>query len=666
MDQKLSRRNFLRVVAGSTAGAIAAAAAPISLAAPARQMAYQEAPMLADLVAAGSLPPVNERIPSNPRVITPNVEVGQYGGTLRRAFKGISDRWGPSKLNEEMAIEWDAPDPDTINLVANYISEWQQNDDATEFTFTLRDGIKWSDGEAFDTEDVQFWYDVLYVPRLAAEINFYTLTQPDGSRPEMELEVVDNLTWTVRFPSPNPLLPIFIAKSTGGSQAGPTMAAPEHFLRQYHPDLTDNPALIDEALAQYFDDPSARTWQELFNVGGTSGDLQGPIAMWFWGRRPVINAWRAANAPTEDPFIMARNPFYHAVDTEGNQLPYIDQIEHRFFDDSAVFDLWIAQGRIDLHNRHVAASNFTYYKENEEAGNYTVKLWRLASTNALYPNINNPDPVLAELFDTPQFREALSISLNRVEINELAYNGLFEPRQASPVSGSPNYDPEFETRWTEYDPDRANQLLDELGLTAGADGIRVRPDGQPLTFRILHRATTGTPEADEMQLVEDYWKAIGLGVSQEVVERTLYEERMNTGEVDVGVWGADRNSVVMADPGRYLAYTDDGPWAPLYGHWYVNDPGGTQVEPPADHPIRQIWALWEQARSEPDEAQRNALFKQLLDIHKEHPWMIGTVGEAPSVFIVSNNLGNFVEGYISDDTLRDYGLIKPAQFFFRS
>lgn len=657
MDKKLSRRNFLRLAAGSTAGAIAAAAVPVSLAAPAKQMTYNEAPMLADLVASGDLPPVAERIPTNPRVITPLQQVGQYGGTLRRAFKGISDRWGPTKLNEEMAIEWDATDPENVGLIANFVSEWTQNEDASEFTFTLRDGIKWSDGDDFTTEDVQFWYEWMYLGELQNKPDYLTLNGPDGTPVDMELEVVDNLTWTVRFPAPNPLLPISIAKSTGGPPGGPTMAVPSHYLREFIPDLTSDQSLIDNAMAAN----GVATWQELF---GTAGDMQGPIAFWFRNPElPVINAWKADNLPTEDPYLMVRNPYYHAVDTEGNQLPYIDSIQHTLFEDSAVFDLWIAQGLIDLQYRHVTSANFTFYKENEEAGNYRVVLWRAASTNALYPNINNADPVLAQLFDTAQFREALSIAINREEINELVYSGLYEPRQASPVTGSPNYDPEFETRWAEYDPDRANALLDELGLTRGADGIRLRPDGQPLSFRILHRETTGTPGADEMQLVEDYWRALGLDVSQDVVERSLYEERTENGDVDVGVWGADRNSIVMADPGRYLGYTDDGPWAPLYGHWYVPTPL-KKLEPPADHPVAKMWDLWNQVRVEPDEAKRNALFKQILDIHKEHPYIIGTVGEAPVVVIVNNSIVNFPEGYIADDTLRDYGLSVPAQWSF--
>jgi peptide/nickel transport system substrate-binding protein len=661
MDKQLSRRNFLRMAAGGTAGAIAVATSGISLAAPARQGMYHEAPMLADLVAAGSLPPVEERLPVNPRVITPREEVGQYGGTWRRAFKGISDRWGPTKLNEEMAIEWDAPDADNIGLIANFVSEWTQNEDATEFTFTLRDGLKWSDGETFDTEDVQFWYDWYYLGEIQNNARFYSIPGPDGAPVDMELEVVDNLTWTVRFPAPNPLLPINIAKSTGGMTGGPTMAAPAHYLSQYIPDLAADTSLIDAALAEN----GVATWQELFSVANDGG-TQGPIAFWFLNPDlPIMNAWRTRNKPTEDPLVMERNPFYHAVDTEGNQLPYIDRIEHALFEQNPTLDLWIAQGLIDLQYRHVDAANFTFYKENEEAGNYHVVPWRAASTNALFPNINNKNPMLAELFNTASFREALSISINRVEINELVYSGLMEPRQASPVTGSPNYDPEFETRWTEYDPDRANQLLDELGLTErDANGFRMK-DGETITFRILHRETTGTPGADEMQLVEDYWKAIGLNVSQDVVERSLYEERVHAGDVDVGVWGADRNSIVMADVTRYTAEVDDGPWAPLYGHFYTVNTPHPKEEPPADHPIVQIWSLWDQAKLEPDETRRNEIFKQMLDIHKEHPYMIGTVGEAPIPVIVSNNMVNWPAGFIADDTLRDYGLAIPVQLFMR-
>ncbi|MBZ0301062.1 MAG: ABC transporter substrate-binding protein, partial [Anaerolineae bacterium] len=436
MDKKLSRRDFLRLSAASTAGALAVSALP-AMAAPAKQMEFHEAPMLADLVASGDLPPVADRIPTNPRVITPYNEVGEYGGTWRRAFKGLSDRWGPTKCNEEMAIEWDAPDPDTLNLAANYISEWTQNADASSFTFTLRDGLKWSDGEPYTTADVQFWFD-LVAAKLRNPPGQLVVNGEFG-----KLEVVDALTWTVTFAGPNPMLPIFIAKSTLGMDGGPTMAAPKHYLEKY---WGDQDTADQDAISAMLEANGLNDWTELW-YSSSPGDSQGPVDFWFRNPElPIINAWRSANSPLEDPHIMERNPYYHAVDTEGNQLPYIDNIKHALFESAETLNLWIAQGLIDMQNRHVSPANFTFFKENEEAGDYKVVLWKAASTHSFFPNVSHPDPVLAGLFDTAEFREALSISINREEMNNLIYDGLLEPRQASPVSGSPEFDPDFETR----------------------------------------------------------------------------------------------------------------------------------------------------------------------------------------------------------------------------
>jgi peptide/nickel transport system substrate-binding protein len=371
---------------------------------------------------------------------------------------------------------------------------------------------------------------------------------------------------------------------------------------------------------------------------------------------------------------MVRNPYYHAVDTEGNQLPYVDHVTHALFEDTQTLNLWIAQGLIDMQNRHLSTQDFTFFKENEEGGGYKVVLWKAASTHAFYPNVSyQGDPVLASIFDTADFRQALSIAINRDEINDLVYNGVMEPRQVSPVSGSPEFDPEFESMWAEYNPDRANELLDGLGFTErDSDGFRKRSDGKTLAFTITWTESGFNSSPDEIQLVIDYWQAIGIKVSQEVVERALYDERTRIGDVQVGNWFADRNSVVKADPTRYLGTVFDGPWAPLYGSWCnkqrVQDPSTFTfpvAEPPADHPIRQMWDLWDKVQVEPDEATRNALFKQLLDLHKAHPYQIGTVGEDPQPVIVKNNFFNVGGGFISDDTLRNVGLLKPVQFFIR-
>ncbi len=326
-----------------------------------------------------------------------------------------------------------------------------------------------------------------------------------------------------------------------------------------------------------------------------------------------------------------------------------------------------------MQNRHLSSADFTFFKENEGAGDYKVVLWKNGSTNAFYPNISHPDPAVRAMFDVSEFREALSIAINRQELNELVYSGQLEPRQASPVSGSPNYDPDFESKWTEYDPDRANQLLDELGYAMQDDGYRLRPDGERLAFTITYAQALGNMNPDEVQVVLGYWKKIGIRVNLEILERSFLEERNRAGDIEVGVWPCDRSSVVMVDPRRYLGQIDDGPWAPNYAI-YMSDivygDGTTArpfvLEPPADHPVRKIADLWHQVEREPDEATRNAMFKELLDIHKEHPYMIGTVGEDPSPVIVKNNVGNVGSGFPNDDTMRNEGLARPKQMFIRA
>lgn len=290
--------------------------------------------------------------------------------------------------------------------------------------------------------------------------------------------------------------------------------------------------------------------------------------------------------------------------------------------------------------------------------------WKAASTDAYHFNITTADPVLAKLFDTAEFRQAVSIAINRKELLELVWNGLGEARQASPVKGSPEYDAELEAKWAEYDPAKANQLLDQIGLTKGSDGFRRRSDGKVLELNVDQTDIAGSPNDDQHNRVKKYWEAVGLKTNIRFLERSLYETRWRANEIEIGSWSCDRCSVVKADPGRWLGTITDGPWAVGYGHWYDKSPN-KQVEPPADHPIREIWKFWEQCQVEPDEAKRNAAFQQILGVHKRAPYMIGLVGAKVVPTIVANNFRNFLPGFIADDTLRDIGLLNPQQYFFK-
>lgn len=639
----------LSVANAATATPAAQAAAPAK---------FKESPLLADMVKAGKLPPVEQRLPANPRVIKPRESAGVYGGVWHRQYRGLSDRVGPTKLNEQPLIQWEAPEPANIRLAANWVEKWDQNADATEYTFYIRKGLKWSDGTEVTTDDTQFWFEDIQQNKDIRPAPADSIRQRiNGEYKLATLGVMDKYTFKVKYAQPFPLLPILVAKNNGYSVGQISFLAPSKYLKQFHPKYA-----TPDALAKAVADKKVKTWVDLW---GDAGQMEGPIAFWFLNPDlPVIHPWKIVNPSPADPVVMERNPFFAYVDPDGNQLPYIDRIEHVFIDNNDVLNLRIAGGQIDAQMRNVSLGSYTFLKENEQKGNYKVFRWRSASTDAYFPNINCPDKVLAKLFDTAEFRQALSIAIDRKAINELVWNGLGKARQASPVPGSPEYDPELEKVWTEYDVKKANDLLDKLGLTKNADGSRKRPDGQTLEVTMEHIDTPGSPAEDAHNRVKKYWDAIGVKTNVKFVERSLYTQHVNNGELQIGQWGFDRCSVVKADPGRWLGSIDDGPWAPNYGHWYLQN-AFKKEEPPQDHPIRKIWDLWDKTQVEPDEVKRNALFQQILGIHKQAPYAIGTVGEKVQPLIVSNAFHNIPDGFIADDTLRDYGLVYPSQFYIK-
>jgi peptide/nickel transport system substrate-binding protein len=635
------------------------AATPVTAAA-ATAGKYKEAPQLAQLVKDGKLPAVDQRLPATPRVIKPLEEPGQYGGVWHRALRGLADRVGPTKLLEERAIEWDAPDVNTIRLVANFYEKWEQNADASEFTFHMRKGVKWSDGTEVTTEDTKFYWEIQFDKELTANPNNGVRLRVGNDWKNAELTVVDKYTFKVKFAGPKPLLPMELAKNgygIGGVSQMPAYVAPAHYLKKFMPKYGDKAAL-DKLAA----DKKLANWAELW---GKAGNHEGPIGFWFLNPElPVLSPWKVDKPIPADPVTMVRNPYYWQVDDQGNQLPYIDTIEHANFENNEVLKLWVASGKIDMQGRHMDVGAYTFYKENEAKGGYRTMNWRAASTDAYYPNINTPDKELAKLFETPDFREALNLAVNRKEINDVIWNGIGKARQYSPVAGSPEYDEAMEQKWVQYDVKRANELLDKMGLTKGGDGIRKRPDGKPLELTIEHSSVQGSASNDQHELVKKYWTAIGIRTSAKGVDRSLYEEHVHQGEVEVGFWSWDRASVNKADPGRWLGTIDDGPWAPNYGHWYVQN-AYKKEEPPQGHMIRKIWDLWEKTQGEPDEAKRNALFQEIIKIHAQAPVAVGVNGEKVVPFIVKNNFRNFKAGYINDDTLRDEGLINPQQFFIK-
>jgi peptide/nickel transport system substrate-binding protein len=661
----VSRRQFMRLSAYASAGvalaacggggaapAVEAPAAEAPAAAPAADSGaaaaapgqYNEAPMLAELVQAGSLPPVDERLPTNPLVMPVAEQTGNYGGTFRRAFRGVSDRWGPTKCQDH-GLAWYDTD---LNMQPRLAESWETNDDASEWTFHLREGMKWSDGTPFTTEAVQYWYDNEFKNELMSITLFSTnyVTGPDNT--QAELEVVDDYTFKLKFAHPNPLFIYKVARPT------PPPYTPGHYMQQFHADLTSDKAALDAQVKE----AGFESWDQYY------------IDRTYWymnPERPSVSPWLSKNPLSDEIFTMERNPYFFAVDADGNQLPYVDRISHRLFDNDEVLNLWVTSGEIDFQARHISIANFTLYKENETAGDYQVYVGTSANHLALQLNLTTKNERLREFFNQRDVRIAISQAINREDINELIYDGLATARQYSPLSTSPQYYEKLSNAYIEHDVEQANSLLDGAGYSEkNADGFRVWPGTtEEISIIIEGTATPGSADEDAVQQVTQQLAEVGIRASYKGVERSLYEEHYQANEIEAAWWGGDRTVLPLAAPIIFIGTQPDRPWCVAWSLWRnQGDTNPNAEEPPADHWIRDIWGLWDQIAVEPDAAKQNELFTQILDIWAEELPMIGVLGELPAPIIVKTGVRNYLEGLPIDDTTGDEHLLNTETYFW--
>lgn len=597
--------------------------------------------MLADLVKAGSLPAIEQRLPKNPVVLDSQAGIGNYGGTIRRGFSGVSDYFGPNKV-QQIGLVWVNND---LSLRADIIESWEVTPDAKEWTLKLREGTKWSDGSEFTTDDWKWWYEnVASNKDLATQSNTGRAAYTTGAPAVlMTTDFPDPYTAVLKFDKAKPL---FLYTQLRGQPF-----VPVEYMKQFHADFADKAAL--DALVK---EAGFETWIQLFN------DRNRPNIL----GRPSLGRWIPSNNFFKDQlFVMERNPYFYQVDSEGNQLPYVDKISHLLFESPDAFSTRIVAGEVDYQARHVSIGNFTLFKENEAKGDYRVLLGVTANHIAFQPNHTTKEPKLREFFQTRDVRLALSYAINRQEINDLVFNGTAEPRQYSPLKASPQYYPKLSEAHIAFDPAKANELLDGAGYDKkDADGFRLWKDGSgTLSFLIEGTAVAGSPDEDAVQTMVKYFGDVGVKATYKAVERALYTEHYQANEIESAFWGGDRTLLPLVAPIIWLGTQPDRPWAVAWGLWKNNaeDPNGE--EPPADHWITKIWALNEQVNEEPDDTKRTALFHQILDIWAEELPMIGVLGELPAPVIVKNGLKGMPDSFPIDDPTSDEH-IKNSQTFY--
>jgi peptide/nickel transport system substrate-binding protein len=431
---------------------------------------------------------------------------------------------------------------------------------------------------------------------------------------------------------------------------------PAHYMEQFHPDFAD-----EAELQAKLDEAGFETWVELFAVEALPQ---------LSGTRPSLAAWAPNGTSVSDQvFTIVRNPYYFAVDPEGNQLPYIDEVQFTFFADQEALNLAAVAGEIDMQGRHILMSNYPVLKENEAAGGYRVITWPTFGGSDAVVMFNQNwaanDPVLGGLFQNKDFRIALSYAIDRNAILESAFLGLGEARQGVPAPFHPYYPgDEYAFKYTEFDPDLANQMLDDIGLTErDADGFRLLPNGEPLDIEI------GATEVfanwpDIAQLIAEDWADVGIRAHVEIRERALHFQMRDTNDLMTEIWNDDTTGFPFSgQPKQDVRSQPALAFGPLYRQWYQTD-GAEGIEPPDD--IKRLVEIIDEAKVSDRERQielAQELFRQWAD----NVYEIGTVGLTPmvqGVVVVNDQLMNVPEVAGNDWPLRTPGDTRPEQYFF--
>jgi peptide/nickel transport system substrate-binding protein len=620
---------------------------------------YSEAPELAELVKAGKLPPVEERVGSEPLVLRPVDEIGKYGGTWNRGFLGPNDWVNATRaLAHDRLFFWDYTETE---IVPNIARAYEVSDDGKITTVHLRKGIHWSDGAPFTADDFMFWFEDLAANK---EINPNPLPALVVAGKPVRLEKVDDTT--IRFVSENPYytLPIKLASvsEVGGfarfGQYGQGGFAPAHYLKQFLPKYAGQEAVDKMAKDAGFD--NWVTWFLDKSNGFRNVDL------------PTMAAWKLVKPITGDVWEYERNPYSIWMDEAGNQLPYIGRIVLTKGENLEVINLRAIAGEYGEQARHIDLTKLPVLLENQEKGNYTVHLDTSRMGGEAYMCVNtsySADPEKGKLLADVNFRRALSLGINRDAINEVMFLGLGTPGSIAPAEGSvfsPGPDSIWRVKWSTFEPDKANAMLDELGLTKrDGDGYRVYPEnGKRISLELLTYVAFMDYTALGEMIAENF-KDLGIEIKVVEMERTASQTRRRENLVELTIdttWGAEN---IFGHPTELWPISSYSCAGPDFGR-YVASQGKEGVAPPPD--MVRLDELYQSATQAPPD-QRQAIIEEIWTILLDNQWAIGTVGLSPAiqgVRVVKNTLGNMAARQVNSAISDNPAGSRPEQWYFKN
>jgi len=620
---------------------------------------FKEAPQLAELVKAGKLPPVAERIGQDPLVIKPLHEIGRYGGTWRGGFTGPADFWngfrccsGPDHL-----MFWDYTGDKAMPNLARAL---EMQDGGRTWLLHLRRGMKWSDGKPFTADDFVFWFEDVYrnkdlvpTPSAAMAIN--------GK--QGEIQKVDTHTVRFKFPEPYFMLPDVLAGSTdlAGQMFGYRALggfAPAHYLKQFHPKYVGQAELDKKVKDEKFD-----SWVRMFlfkNDWALNPDL------------PVLSAWKTVTPINTPTWTLERNPYSVFVDTAGNQLPYIDRVVLTLAENLEVLNLRAIAGEYDFQQRHIDLGKLPVFIENQARGGYKVYLdpGDYGGDMIIKFNLNyDADPEIAKWFNTADFRRALALGIDRDQINETFWLGTGTPSSVVPADNNKyNPGPQYRKMWATLDVTKANEMLDKIGLSKkDAQGYRLRADGKGrLRIEIMTLGGQFVQYTQISEMIREQWKKIGIDLVVQEVERSLALKRTAANEQQLGAWNNDGSEHLFTFPLHVFpfelaAVASSGP---LYVKWFHS--AGAQGKEP-EPKMRELMDKWKRAFGVP-EKERIQLGKEVWKIAAEEVYIIGVIGMGPAsmgVRVVKTTMGNIPSRQYNSPDGKTPGISRPITFYWK-
>ena len=609
-----------------------------------------QSPILAELVAEAKLPPVEERVGPEPVVLEGVDGIGRYGGTWFRVAPATSDI-EPSnrRIFNGHLVRWS---PAGYPQVPHVIKRWESSDDHRIWTFHLRRGVRWSDGHPFTAADILYWWE--------KEVRELDLGRPiwgNVAREPVEVERIDDFTVRYVFPVPHGLFLEHMAILG-------RYYSPKHYLEQYHPE-TGNEALIEATMRSR----RVTTRRALYTL------LKG----WNNPEHPRLWPWIYRTFTANPPFVFVRNPYYFAVDQAGNQLPYIDRV---FYDIKKLELIAIAAagGSISMQTRHIRYEDYTHLMSQREEYGYDVYHWFSAVRSAwvLFPNLNRQvkpnDPEsqqMWELLNDRRFRQALSLAINRQLIIDAVFNGEGEPAQMSPGRESFFHHPGLHEAFVDYDPARANAMLDEIGLVGrDSEGYRTFPDG---TRMVWHIDMTDFNGRGPDQFIIDDWAEVGVRAVLRERSRTLWMAEKSAFTQDFSVYLGQGEFHPLIEPRNFApGFNSLVHFAFGYGRWFGNggDWGSPDaerfggIEPPIDHPLRRSRQAFLSALQAPTLEDQRAIFGEALDIAAENLWSISIATPPPQLAVVKRGFRNVPEKVLYGGRYRTPGNAACETFFF--